>query len=77
VGLVFVAAERGEAMKGWLAWLRAHPLVTGLWAAGLILGPGVGWWVLQPAYGTPKALLAGAIGGAGAALILSANRLID
>ncbi len=59
-----------------LRWLKANPYVTFLWAVFLILTPLASVWALQDAWGLGAALLAGLIGGAGGAIIVTVNRIL-
>lgn len=46
------------------------------WLVLVLAGAAAGMWYLSDAFGMPLAALGGALGGAGAALILSASRYI-
>lgn len=55
-------------------WIYHH--FYKFWLALILFGMACGFLFLADAYGTAGGLLAGAVGGAGSALILSANRYI-
>jgi hypothetical protein len=57
-------------------WYRDHPEVPVLWILSPIVGVIASVWLLSDAYGLLGAVAAGLLGGAGSALILTANRLI-
>ena len=60
-----------------LYWLRGHPYIVFLWITFMILGPIVGVLFLRDAYGLEFSVLAGVVGGAGCAMIVTVNRILE
>jgi hypothetical protein len=58
-------------MNDWI-----YHYMAAFWVVCVLVGAAAGVFYLAADFGTPAALLAGSIGGAGAALILSVNRYI-
>ena len=57
-------------------WLSNHPYVVFLWVAFLIFGPLTGVFFLHDAYGVGMSFVAGLVGGAGSAFIVTVNRIL-
>ena len=60
-----------------MSLMGKNPWMAILWATCLVGGCGAGVYYLSEPFGMVRALFGGMLGGAGAGLILSINRLID
>ncbi|MFT4621764.1 MAG: hypothetical protein ACI8PZ_000416 [Myxococcota bacterium] len=66
-----------EEDSRFVAWLKERPYVVFLWMGFILAGPVIGVAFLQDAYGFVLALAAGLVGGAGSAMIVTVNRILD
>ena len=59
-----------------VAWMKDNLYVVFLWAFFLVVGPAAGAFFLHDAYGVVMSLIAGLLGGAGCAIIVTVNRIL-
>lgn len=72
--------ERARARRGWAGSLermvRDHPVITAVMVGCTLVGAGMGFSLLSGEWSVARRVLAGAVGGAGVGLIVTATRMI-
>jgi hypothetical protein len=62
--------------SGW-GVLARHPVITGIFAACVVIGAALGFALLSDEWSAARRLAAGAVSGAGAALLVTATKWFE
>ena len=73
----YAARVDRDASGAWLAAARRHPVITGLLVACTLAGAALGPLLLTEEWSLARRVLAGAMAGAGTALLVVATKLYD
>jgi hypothetical protein len=68
--------EQAGATRGWRAAISAHPIIFGVVVACIAIGTVLGVLVLTDEWSLARRIAAGAVGGAGVGILITAPRII-
>ena len=68
--------EKLGTNRGWKAAITAHPIIFGVLIACIAIGTVLGAFLLTNEWSLARRIAAGAVGGAGAGLLITAPRII-
>jgi hypothetical protein len=69
-------AEQSGSNRGWKAAISAHPIIFGVLISCVAIGTVSGVFLLTNEWSLARRIAAGAVGGAGVGLLITAPRII-
>ena len=69
-------AKRSGKTRGWTATITAHPIIFGVFVACISIGTVLGVLILTDEWSLARRIAAGAVGGAGVGILITAPRII-
>jgi hypothetical protein len=68
--------KRADTPHGWKAAISAHPIIFGVFVTCISIGMVLGAFVLTDDWSLVRRIAAGAVGGAGVGVLITAPRII-
>ena len=68
--------EQADTPHGWKAAISAHPIIFGVFVACISIGTVLGVFVLTDDWSLARRIAAGAVGGAGVGVLITAAKII-
>jgi len=68
--------ERVTPSRGWKAAIAAHPIIFGVFVTCISTGAVLGVFLLTGEWSLARRIAAGAVGGAGVSILITAPRII-
>ena len=68
--------NRADTTHGWKAAISEHPIILGVVIACASIGMVLGVWVLTDEWSLARRIAAGAVGGTGVGILITAPRII-